>query len=79
MCIKDGPLAHRLPVEPAVGQQAIDTLRALQVVDPGLQSRWEGAARQALEAVARVFERSAGARLPRLHGCRLYTSASPRD
>jgi Ser/Thr protein kinase RdoA (MazF antagonist) len=62
------PFAHRLTLEPALGQQAIDTLLALQVVDPGLQSRWEGAARQALEAVARAFERSAGAPLLRLHG-----------
>lgn len=60
--------AHRLTLEPALGLQAIDTLLALQVVDPGLQSRWEGAARQALEAVARAFERSAGAPLLRLHG-----------
>ena len=61
------PFAHRLTLEPALGLQAIDTLLALQVVDPALAPRWESAARTAVDGVARAFER-AGASLIRLHG-----------
>ena len=61
------PFEHRLTLSPALGLQAIDTLQALQVVDPALAPRWESAARTALDAVVRAFERAGTAQI-RLHG-----------
>jgi Ser/Thr protein kinase RdoA (MazF antagonist) len=61
------PFEHRLTLAPALGVQAIDTLLALQVVDLSLQGRWESAARTAMTAVTRAFERAEGAMI-RLHG-----------
>ena len=58
---------HRLVLSPALGNQAIDTLLALQVVDPAQTQPWESAARKAMDGVARAFER-AGSPLLRLHG-----------
>jgi len=59
--------AHRLRLEPALGWQAIDTLLALKVVDPAQAGRWESAARTALDAVQRAFERAQSVAI-RLHG-----------
>ena len=58
---------HRLVLSPALGNQAIDTLRALQVVDPAQAGPWESAARKAMDGVARAFEQ-ADSPLLRLHG-----------
>ena len=58
---------HRFTLSPTLGLQAIDTLRALQVVDAGLAPRWESAARTALDGVVRAFERAGGSAM-RLHG-----------
>ena len=62
------PFVHRLTLAPALGQDAIDALIALQCVEPSLQPRWESAARGALEAVTRAFGRCAGGPVLRLHG-----------
>ena len=61
------PFTHRLTLSPSIGRQAIDTLLALQVVDPALAPRWESAARKAMDGVVRAFERAGGSAI-RLHG-----------
>jgi Ser/Thr protein kinase RdoA (MazF antagonist) len=68
-----GRFAHRLHLDASLAQRAVQTLIALDVVEPGLRPRWESAARAAADAVERVFGRVLGAgtdapALLRLHG-----------
>jgi Ser/Thr protein kinase RdoA (MazF antagonist) len=62
-----GRFAHRLSLSPALGEVAVRTIEALDLLDPGLASRWGEAARAALQGVQQAFDR---ARTPaiRLHG-----------
>ncbi len=62
---------HRMPLTPERGAEAIDTLLALEVIDPSLQAGWASAARRAMDAVRRAFDHVAGGsglRTLRLHG-----------
>jgi Ser/Thr protein kinase RdoA (MazF antagonist) len=61
------PFGHRLTLAPELGFQAIDTLLALQVVDLAQLNPWETAARAAMDAVVRSFDR-VGSPALRLHG-----------
>ena len=66
-----GSFAHRTALTPERGVEAIDALLALEVIDPAQQSAWTSAARHAMDAVERAFERVAGTsglRTLRLHG-----------
>ena len=60
--------SHRLNLGPGLGQQAIDTLLAAQLIDPSLASRWESAARLAMTAVEQAFSRTGADAAIRLHG-----------
>ncbi len=62
------PFRHRLTLAPTLGETAIDTLLALEVVDASLRSRWTSSARRALEALTRAFERHGPHTVIRLHG-----------
>lgn len=59
---------HRLSLEPALAQKAIDTLLSLDVVDLSLRSRWEAVARLAADHIAQAFERVSPIETLRLHG-----------
>lgn len=66
-----GSFTHRTALAPERGTEAIDTLLALEVIDPALLPGWTSAARQAMEAVQDAFARAAGLeglRPLRLHG-----------
>ena len=68
-----GRFAHRLRLDGTLAHRAVETLIALDVVEPGLRPRWEAVARAAADAVEQAFSRvldgEGGAPgLLRLHG-----------
>lgn len=68
-----GRFAHRLRLDGTLAHRAVQTLIALDVVEPGLRPRWEAAARAAADAVEQAFDRVLGSSgdapvLLRLHG-----------
>jgi Ser/Thr protein kinase RdoA (MazF antagonist) len=68
---RDGRFLHRIALTPERGFEAIDALLALEVIDPAQRARWSSAARRAMDAVGRAFERvagTAGLNTLRLHG-----------
>ena len=62
---------HRSTLSAARGWEAIETLLALDVIDPALRAGWTSAARRAMDTVQHAFEAAAGReglRTLRLHG-----------
>jgi len=62
------PFLHRLTLSAELGSQAIDQLLAFQTLDPHMQSRWESAARRALDQVFEAFVGASSSAPIRLHG-----------
>ena len=68
-----GRFDHRQRLGGTLARRAVETLIALDVVEPGLRPRWESAARAAADAVEQAFDRvldgqGAAPGLLRLHG-----------